>query len=561
MTANTAAQWSQVSDQLSAQQREAERIRALADVELAKITLENGGSPSQSVTQATVAAGIATAQAQDLQSQTRSANIQVTRASETEPGTTTVPAPANSNPGNNTDVPPFVQATQVAATQPASTEIAARRVVLPAQSAIAPAQTFTSSAEIVLPPPTNEPAVIVTQVATPIVEARELPPLPAPELIAAQEAGQFDGVIVPQTQQIPEGFTTLAPSEIDISRPQQTASEEINTLLAPSEIAIPINIPTIDDFEGVDAQARRIAEENATLGELGINTDLPIVGGVQQARTSDQIVQRKKSIDWRFKISISPEANYLYLDPTIKTNDLLYPLIATKGVIFPYTPKIDVTYQANYEAQEITHTNYKFYNYRNSSVEQVSITGDFTAQDTYEANYLLAVIHFFKSVTKMFYGKDQNPSPGVPPPLCYLNGHGTYAFNNHPCVITSFGLNYPTDVDYVNAKIPIGGLDGAPTFNKPTVGGPSRVQRLLNLNRTGLSVGGFRVDPIFRNPNTTDSELTRVPSKLTITINALPIVTRNDVSNNFSLKNYAKGELLLSSRKKNTGRKSYGGFW
>ena len=538
MTANTAAQWSQVSDQLSAQQREAERIRALADAELAKITLENGGSPSQSGTQAAVAAGIATAQAQDLQTQTRSANIQVTRASDAEPGTTTVPAPANSGSGNNTDVPSFVPANQVAATLPASTEVVARRVVLPSRPVSEPAQTFTSSNEIVLPPATNGP-VTVTSVVAPTLEPRELPPLSAPELIAAQESGQFDGVIVSQAQQIPEGFTAIAPSEI----------------------AIPINIPTVDDFEGVDAEIRRIAEENSALGELGINTDLPIVGGVQQARVSDQIVQQKKSTDWRFKISISPEANYLYLDPTIKTNDLLYPLIATNGVIFPYTPKIDVTYQANYDAPEITHTNYKFYNYRNSSVEQVTITGDFTAQDTYEANYLLAVIHFFRSVTKMFYGKDQNPSAGVPPPLCYLNGHGTYAFNNHPCVITSFGLNYPNDVDYVNAKIPIGGLDGAPTFNKPTVGGPSRVQRLLNLTRTGLSVGGFRVDPIFRNPNTTDSELTRVPSKLTITINALPIVTRNDVSNNFSLKNYAKGELLLSSRKKNTGRKSYGGFW
>jgi hypothetical protein len=341
-----------------------------------------------------------------------------------------------------------------------------------------------------------------------------------------------------------------------------------------TDLPVPRDITTVsDDFTGVDQQVAAVAREQADLGELGINTDLPagtpggpavvpITGGVQQATNSNIATRDVKGIDWRFRISLSNEANYLYMDESITfENSLLYPLKATNGVLFPYTPKVDVTYTANYDATEIVHSNYKFYNYRNSSVENLSITGDFTAQDTYEANYMLAVIHFFRSVTKMFYGKDNDPRNGIPPPLCYINGHGTYAFNNHPCVITSFTLNYPSDVDYVNARIPIGTLQGAPTYNKPVVGPPSRVQRLLNLSRTGVNTGGVRASPIFRTPVDNTSELTRVPSKLSITIQALPVVTRNDLSNNFSLREYATGALLLPTRKKLTAKKSVGGFW
>lgn len=566
MTANTAAQWSQVSDQLSAQQSEAERIRALADAELAKITLENGNAPSQSVTQATVAAGISTAQAQDLQAQTQSAAIQIARASAAEPGTTTVPAPANFSPGNNTDVSSFQPASQLAATVPSNTEITARRVVLPSRPQVE-AQTFET--EVSLPEENPRPGPVEI-IPFPTVQQMELPPLSSPEEIS----GQFDGVSIPvisrpQQTLVDDTNLSLAPSELPIAAPSFDEFAGVDEAIAAQE-GPPVINPPFDEFAGVDAQARRIAEENAALGELRINTNLPsisVVGGIQQSRSSNQIVQKRKSTDWRFRISISNDANYLYKDPVITQNDgeaknhLLYPLSQTDGVIFPYTPKIDVTYQANYDPVEVTHSNYKFYNYKNSSVENIQISGDFTAQDTYEANYLLAVIHFFRSVTKMFYGKDNDPARGVPPPICYLTGHGTYAFNYHPCVITSFSLNYPIDVDYVNARIPTGELNNSAAYNKPTIGGTSRTQRLINLTRTGVNVGGTRVDPVFRNITTDDSQLTRVPSKLTITIGALPVVTRNDVSNNFSLKNYSSGALLLSTRPKNNGRKSVGGFW
>ena len=95
----------------------------------------------------------------------------------------------------------------------------------------------------------------------------------------------------------------------------------------------------------------------------------------------------------------------------------------------------NVAYNANYSTEELVHSNYKLFTYKGSSVDQISITCDFTAQDTKEANYLLAVIHFFRSVTKMFYGQDNGPKPGTPPPLCFLTGLGAFQFNEHPLEI------------------------------------------------------------------------------------------------------------------------------
>lgn len=257
--------------------------------------------------------------------------------------------------------------------------------------------------------------------------------------------------------------------------------------------------------------------------------------------------------DYRVRISLAPSADYLYMDPNIQDDyeNLLFPLIETGGVIFPYTPNISVNYSASYSPTELTHTNYKIYNYTGSGVDSLQITGDFTAQDVVEANYVLAVIHFFRSVTKMFYGRDQNK--GVPPPLVYLSGHGEYGFNSHPMVITSFTLNYPTDVDYINA---------GPTYNIGAALNPYRPPNLANnpsrlrLRASNLQIGGVQAPPTFGVKTNSRTDITRVPTRLQISISANPIVTRNSISNIFSLKEYATGKLLRGNKNPRGG-----GIW
>jgi len=278
----------------------------------------------------------------------------------------------------------------------------------------------------------------------------------------------------------------------------------------------------------------------------GISTAL---NNTRSTATKQDSANFQQKPDWRARLSLAPNANYLYKVPKGQAG-ILAPLQATDGVIFPYTPGISVTYSAGYDPSELIHSNYKVYQYKGSSVDTVSITGDFTAQDTNEANYMLAVIHFFRSVTKMFYGQDQNPNNGVPPPLCYLSGFGAYTFDAHPLVVTNFTYTTPTDVDYIRA----GSQTNQPGVNVAQQNSivNSFVPSVLRTAMNGLAPKL----PNFSTQNSLiNSDATYVPTKLQLQITCIPIVTRNDISNKFSLKEYATGALLRGSKR------SGGGIW
>lgn len=149
--------------------------------------------------------------------------------------------------------------------------------------------------------------------------------------------------------------------------------------------------------------------------------------------------------DWRVRISVPDLA-------TFRSSPLLSPLIETgNSVIFPIVPTIAVQYTASYETIAPVHTNFTYPQYVNSAVQEIAITGEFPVQNEQEGRYWLAATHFFRSVTKMFYGDSSNK--GAPPPLVKLNGYGDFVFNNVPVVVTSFVSDLPNNVDYIRVPI------------------------------------------------------------------------------------------------------------
>jgi hypothetical protein len=280
---------------------------------------------------------------------------------------------------------------------------------------------------------------------------------------------------------------------------------------------------------------------------------------VQAQQAAQQRSTFKPSPDWRVRISLAPSADYLYMS---KNPGILQPLQVTNGVIFPYTPTINVSYTAQYDNTNVTHSNYRILSYQGSQVGDVTISGEFTAQDTAEANYLLAVIHFFRSCTKMFYGQDTTPRNGVPPPLVYLSGLGAYQFDSHPFVVTNFQLSLPADVDYIRATG--GGAGRASITQKADPAISTSIGVIQRLFGSKLGPGGIAQAPQFRNLDAssggTGAEVTYVPTKIQLSITGSPIVTRNDISNNFSLRDYASGKLLRGSQRVGTGVIS-GGIW
>ena len=256
--------------------------------------------------------------------------------------------------------------------------------------------------------------------------------------------------------------------------------------------------------------------------------------------------QRKQANDgdWRVKLRLAAGANYLYkADPP----GILEPLSVSDGVVFPYTPKINTTYSATYSATDLTHSNYKGYFYQGSSVGEVKISAVFTAQDTFEANYLLAVIHFFRSVTKMFYGQDQQYR-GAPPPLVFLQGLGEYQFNLHPCVVSQFDYVLPDDVDYIRARsVSVNGTNLLQKRDRQTVSNGSDSTSAGRLQGAGLSAGGIFIPP--PPPTLGIDKPTYVPTKMEMSITLLPMQTRAQLSQEFSLAKFANGNLVK------------GGYW
>lgn len=243
------------------------------------------------------------------------------------------------------------------------------------------------------------------------------------------------------------------------------------------------------------------------------------------------------------RLRLAPQSKYLYNAPE---PGILQPLTVTDGVIFPYTPTIQTAYKANYTTYDLTHSNYKGYFYQNSAVEPITVTGTFTAQDTAEANYLLAVIHFFRSATKMFYGQDAER--GAPPPLTYLTGLGEYQFNEHPCLIQNFTYTLPADVDYIRAGSP-GNIGTNLTTNRSrqSVATNGVFGSLNRLAAAFLTKGAIPGAPA---PATLGlNRPTYVPTKMEISVTLLPTQSRQQVSKQFSVKDFANGNLIK------------GGFW
>ena len=284
------------------------------------------------------------------------------------------------------------------------------------------------------------------------------------------------------------------------------------------------------------------------INDLLVRQNATIQKAKEQATLETRNNTAAAATDWRVRLQLGPGAEYLYKD---REPGILGPLLATNGIIFPYTPSIETAYTANYDKYDLTHSNYRGYFYKNSAVNDINIRGTFTAQDTFEADYLLAVIHFFRSITKMFYG--QGDLRGSPPPLVYLSGFGDYQYNKHPCLVSNFSYSLPTDVDYIRAGAPnnYGNLFSQRAksggFSTNPIG--AVLSRLQGINiPLGAEPSSPTPGPINQNVDNLTGA-TYVPTKIEINVTLLPTNTRAQVSQQFSLKKYADGSLIK------------GGYW
>lgn len=343
-------------------------------------------------------------------------------------------------------------------------------------------------------------------------------------------------------------------ADVDLANSGDAAAEaaarerEAADLRIASESATPVNPALVSALDPNEFGAQAVAGD-ADTAEAGNAASQAAVGRGLAQQQAVLAAQKKMANngDWRVRLSLAPGATYLYNAPS---PGILEPLKVTDGIVFPYMPKIETNYKAEYDTYNLTHSNYRGYFYKGSYTDAVSLTATFTAQDSAEATYLLAVIHFFKSITKMFYGQDAER--GAPPPMVYLTGLGQYQFSAHPCLVNNFQLSLPNDVDYIRARsVNINGANLLTRRTKqdlptnPVSGAVQRLQNLFSSQRINKGAIDARPAP----PTLGLNQPTYVPTKMDISLTLYPIQSRQQVSRQFSLKGYANGDLLK------------GGFW
>lgn len=183
--------------------------------------------------------------------------------------------------------------------------------------------------------------------------------------------------------------------------------------------------------------------KSGNIGALLRSRNLPTGGETgQKLSVTNATFHQGAQRDWRVRLSLP--ASY-------ESSQIIAPLKVTNGFIFPFTPQITVQHSASYQAMTPVHNNYPFFSYENSKPEAISISGDFYVEDSSEAQYWVAAVHYLRSVTKMAYGATANA--GSPPPVIKLNGYGDYVFKDVPVVVTSFSVDLPKDVDYIAAGL------------------------------------------------------------------------------------------------------------
>lgn len=217
-------------------------------------------------------------------------------------------------------------------------------------------------------------------------------------------------------------------------------------------------------------------------------------------------------VDFRARLQPKdPLQSQFILGPADPSN-ILYPLHSTRGVLFPYTPAVTTGSAAEYDQTTFIHSNYTYNAYVRSYPKPISITAEFTAQTSNEALYLLAVLHFFRSVTKMYFGLTPYERAGTPPPILKFNYLGEYQFNNVPVIVKSFDYTLESNIDYV------------PVDTSDILFGSAGIGLQLPIN----SSDGF----------------TYVPTHMTMTIELDTQYIPIDLRNNFNLDDFRTGKLV-----------------
>jgi hypothetical protein len=246
--------------------------------------------------------------------------------------------------------------------------------------------------------------------------------------------------------------------------------------------------------------------------------------------------------DWRVRMTLPTW-------PSFRGSPVLKPLKDAGGMIFPYTPTVQINSTANYSAMTPIHSNFKFNTYQHSDPGTITITAPMNVEDSTQALYWIGALHYFRSMTKMFSGND--PKAGNPPPIVQLSGYGSYVLNNIPVVVSAFGTSLTPECDYipVNTNTSIAGAVNAIAGGIGSIAGSvgsafgvSKVTDKLTNITDGIETVATMANSMGLGMSMSGG-IAHVPTKSTFTITLIPMYSRTS-ARKFSLDNFVAGGYL-----------------
>lgn len=168
----------------------------------------------------------------------------------------------------------------------------------------------------------------------------------------------------------------------------------------------------------------------------------------------------EKKFDWRARLRPKDGGKEDFYAQSVKNgfdDYLMRPIQDSGGLVWKHTPSVLLSGSAIYNSQEFQGSNYPINVYDKSTPPRIPVTADFTANDVYEARYLLAVITFLRVATKSYFGDASVVEPeeggsakyGTPPPVLLFEYLGAHGFYKVPVVVESYTISLENTVDYV----------------------------------------------------------------------------------------------------------------
>lgn len=165
----------------------------------------------------------------------------------------------------------------------------------------------------------------------------------------------------------------------------------------------------------------------------------------------------EKSYDWRARLRPKKGGEDTFYGTNVEGFDdyLMRPIQESGGLVWPTTPTIFMSGTADYNETYMQGMQYPINTYFHSRAPELPVTATFSANDQYEARYLLAVMTFLKIATKGFFGDSAvaNGRFGTPPPVMLFEYLGDHGFNKVPVVVKSYQMELGNSVDYVPVTV------------------------------------------------------------------------------------------------------------